>query len=166
MPTQICGILILLPSRSLKSYAKWVNKLFLDPFLKNQNWTYLWVNSQSKVLYSLFSLQNDGYRNILKVNCKTLAFTSCKAFLTNKERFETRLPASFSAWFLKKNTFLVIFYDLTKFYCLFSFKSWAVFQYVYCDYLLARLWSHKFWNETYLPHQGAFLYEQKLNTKI
>ena len=134
-----------------------VKKLFLDPFLKNQNWTYLWVNSQSKVLYSLFSLQSDGYRNILKVNCKTLAFTSCKAFLTNKKRFGTRLPASFSTWFLKKNIFLVIFYYLTKFYYLFSFKSWAVFQYVYCDCLLTRLWSHEFWSEPYLPHQGAFL---------
>ena len=28
-----------------KSYKNVVEKLFLDPFLKNQNWVYLWINS-------------------------------------------------------------------------------------------------------------------------
>ena len=32
-----------------------VEKLSPDPFLKNQNWAYLWINSL-KVLYSLFLL--------------------------------------------------------------------------------------------------------------
>ena len=41
---------------------------------------------------------------------ETIAFTSNKAFLKNKKRCGTSLPASFSAWFLKKNISLVILY--------------------------------------------------------
>ena len=33
-------------------------KLFPDPFLKKQNWAYLWINSL-KDLYSLFLLHAD-----------------------------------------------------------------------------------------------------------
>ena len=64
-----------------------VETLFPDPFLKNQNWAYICINS----------------RNTLKLNCGKLAFTFCKAFLKNKMRSGTSLPPSFSVWFLKKN---------------------------------------------------------------
>ena len=38
------------------NYTQYVaQKLFPDPFLKNQNYYYLWINSH-KVLYSLFLL--------------------------------------------------------------------------------------------------------------
>ena len=39
----------------------------------------------------------EDYRNMLKLTCRPLALTSYKAFLKNKERSETSLPASFSA---------------------------------------------------------------------
>ena len=52
-----------------------------------------------------------GYRNILKVSCITLAFFSYnKAFIKNKKRSGISQEVSFSAWFLKKKTYLVIFY--------------------------------------------------------
>ena len=41
--------------------------------------------------------QVDDYRNILKLNCRTLAFTSNKAFLKNKKRSRTNFLASYSA---------------------------------------------------------------------
>ena len=41
-------------------------------------------------------------RNILKLSCRPLAFTSRKAFLQSKKRSGTSLTASFSARFLKK----------------------------------------------------------------
>ena len=53
--------------------------------------------------------QIEGNRNILKLNCGPLAFISYKAFIENKNRSRTRLPDSFSAWFLKKNIYLVIY---------------------------------------------------------
>ena len=58
--------------------------------------------------------QVEGYRNILKLSCRPLAFTSYKAFLKNKKRSGTSLPASFSAWFLMKNISLVLNVFRTK----------------------------------------------------
>ena len=33
-----------------------VKKLFLDPFLKNQNWTYLWINSLNFYTVSFYHM--------------------------------------------------------------------------------------------------------------
>ena len=52
----------------------------------------------------------EGHQNILKLSCKPLAFTSCKAFLKNKKKSGTSPLAPYSALFLKKNIYLVIFY--------------------------------------------------------
>ena len=41
--------------------------------------------------------QVEGYRNILKLSCKPLAFTSYEAFLKNKKRSGTSLFETFSA---------------------------------------------------------------------
>ena len=59
------------------------------------------LDQQSKVLYSLILLyvQVEGNRHILKLRYRPLAFTSYKAFANNK----SSLPASISAWLLKKN---------------------------------------------------------------
>ena len=47
--------------------------------------------------------------NILKLSCRPLAFASYKAFLNHKKK--DSLPASFSAWFLKKN--IALLYPIT-----------------------------------------------------
>ena len=88
-----------------------VEKLFPGPFLKNQNWAYLW----SFIYFILIVCQVEEYRKWLKLRCRPLAFTSYKAFIKNKKRSRTSLPTSFSAWFLKKNVSVVIFYYLTNF---------------------------------------------------
>ena len=62
--------------------------------------------------------QVEGYRNILKLRCRPLAFTSYKAFLKIKKRSGTSLLALFSTWFLKKIISLVIFCYLIKFHYL------------------------------------------------
>ena len=69
-----------------------------------------------------------------------------KLFLLKYSVQVCSLPASFSAWSLKTNISAVIFYYLTKFQCLFAFTSRDIGQYVYCNCLLTRLWSQKFWN--------------------
>ena len=56
--------------------------------------------------------------------------------LENKKKFATNLFASFSAWFLKKNIYLSIFYLLTKFNRLDAFTSRHIGQYAYCNCLL------------------------------
>ena len=57
-------------------------------------------------------------------------------------------------------------YELTKFHCLNVFTSRDIGQYVYCNYLLTRLWCHKFWNFTYLFNQAVFRHDQKSKIKI
>ena len=77
----------------------------------NLNWAYLWINSLK--FYTVFTVfiicQIEDYLNILKLSCKPLASISEKAFLKSKIRFGTSLPASFPAWLLKKNIYLIIF---------------------------------------------------------
>ena len=98
------------------------------------------LDQETKVLYSLFC-QAEDYQNILKLSCRPH-----KEFFKNKNKTGTSPSDSFSAWFLKKNISVVIFDRLTKFHCLVALTSWDVGHYVYCNYLLTRFWSHKFWN--------------------
>ena len=58
-----------------------VEKLFPDPFLKNQNWAYYWINSLSFKHFAFIICQVEGYLKILKLSCRPLAFTSKKPFL-------------------------------------------------------------------------------------
>ena len=62
--------------------------------------------------------QVGDYRSILRLGSRPLALLSYKAFLKNKKRSEKIFPASFSEWFLKKNSFIVMFYYLINFHCL------------------------------------------------
>ena len=66
----------------LKNHTQNVVKiLFSDPFLKNQNWAYLWINSLSFIQFVFIVCQVKDPQNILKLNCRPLVFTSYKAFL-------------------------------------------------------------------------------------
>ena len=123
-----------------------VEKLFPGHFLKNHYWAYLWINIPRFIYFVSIVCQVEEYRKSLKLNCWPFAFTSYMAFSKNKKRSCTSLSASFSAWFLKKNTFVVIFYYLTKFECLVAFTSWDIGQYMYCNCSLTGLWRQKFWS--------------------
>ena len=106
-----------------KSYTKCNGEFIPRTFYKKSKLSILWINVVK--FYSFFIIcQVEGYRNILKLNCRPLATTTYKAFLKNKMRSETSLLGSFSAWFLKKNIYHVIFFYLIKFHCLFAFTSW------------------------------------------
>ena len=92
----------------------------------------------------------------MKLSCCPLAFTLHKAFLKEKKRSGTSLPYSFSAWFLKENISLVMFYQLKKFHCLVILTSWDIGQYVDSNCMLTRLWRHRFWNYAYPSNQAVF----------
>ena len=133
-------------------------KLFPDPFLKSQNCTCLWINS---LKFVFILCQVECYRNILKLTCRPLAFLpSYKALLKSKKRSGTSHPASFSAWFLKRNISLVIFYQLIKFHCLVDSTLWDIGPYVYCNCLLTRLWRHKL-KLTWSFQSNHFFYRNK-----
>ena len=77
-----------------KSYIKCCGKSNPRPFCKK---------SKLSILKFVFTAcQVEDYRKILKLSCRPLTFTSHKAFLETKKRSETSLPASVSAFFLKK----------------------------------------------------------------
>ena len=102
-----------------------VVKLFPD------NFPLLSLDQQSKVLYTLFLLyiQVEGYRNILKLRCRPLGFTSYVAFLKNKKRFGPILLASFSAWFLKKkylSHYILLTGQISLSDCLYYLRCWAI----------------------------------------
>ena len=80
-----------------------VENLVPNPFLKNQNWAYLWISSPKFTQFVYIVCQVEGSRNILKLSCRPLTFTSSKAFLKSKKRSGTSISASFCAWFFKKN---------------------------------------------------------------
>ena len=126
-------------------------------FEKHFSWKIIlkmWWRNYSQTLFSKIKIEHfmhfvfivcevEDNRKWSKLNCRPLAFTSYKAFLKNKKRSGTSLPASFSAWFLKKYISVVILYYLTKFHCLVVFTSWDI---VRCNCLLISLWRHEFWN--------------------
>ena len=118
-----------------KFYTKCRGDTILSPFSK-----------KSKLSIYLVSIvcQVEDYQNILKLSSRPLTFTSFEVFVKSKKRSGTSFPASFSAWLLRKNIFLVTFYYLIKFHCLVAFTLWDIAQYVYCNCLLTRLWRHKF----------------------
>ena len=115
-----------------------VEKLFPDTFLKHQNWACLWINNPKfYMLFVSIIFQLKGYRNVLKLSRRSLAFTWCKAFF-NKQKEE--LIWNYSAQFLKKDVFLIFFYWLNTFdHYLVVFTLWNIGQYVYRNYFLTRL---------------------------
>ena len=79
-----------------------------------------------------------------------------QSFLKNRKRSRTSFPATFSAWFLKKNIYFVIFFYLPWISLPGCFTSEDIEQYVYCICFLGMLWRHKLWNKPNLSNQGIF----------
>ena len=94
-----------------------IDRLFAGPFLKNQNWEYLWIN-----ILQFYILAADHLFLPYNINLflkEVLNWSPC---------------------------LVVIFYYLTKFQCLIVFTSWDIGLYVYCNCFLTRLWCQTFWN--------------------
>ena len=77
-------------------------KIFPALFLRNQNWVYLCINGL-KFLCCMFSLYVNLRATKIYWNqaARPLNFTFSNAFLKNKKRSRTSLPASFFSWFLE-----------------------------------------------------------------
>ena len=114
-----------------KSLTKCGGETFRRPFFKKPKLN-ISLDQYSKFLYIFFFIvwQVEDCRNRLKLSCRIIAFNSNKAFLKNKKRSGNSLPATFSAWFLKKNISVFIFFYLTKTQflvgCLSFEKYWAI----------------------------------------
>ena len=85
-----------------------------------------------------------------------MLLTLIKLLFQNKKRSGTSLSASFCLLLLKKNIYHVIFYWLTIFHCLVAFPLWDIWQYMYCNSFLTRLWRHKILNYPYISNRAVF----------
>ena len=84
----------------LKNHTQNVmEKLFPDPFMKIQNWAYLWINSLKFYTVCLYYMPSYGLSKYIQTKPQTTCFYLIYSFL---KRSGTSLPASISAWFLTK----------------------------------------------------------------
>ena len=118
-----------------------VKKLFLNPFLKNQNRGYLWIKSLKFYAVCFCCMPSWGLSNILKLCCKPLAFTYVK-FKKTKRRLELSLLTSFCMIFEEKyfSCYSLLTDQMSLSGCLF----WDIGQHMYCNCLLTRSWRHNF----------------------
>ena len=96
--------------------------LFPEPFLKNQNWAYLWINSLKFYSFCFYCKPSWGLSKYAETKLQTICFYLMQTLKKIKKRSETGLPGSFSAWLLKKSFPYYIL--LTKFHFLIAFTFW------------------------------------------
>ena len=128
-----------------------VEKLVPGPFLGNQKWPCLWINSLK--LFTVCFYWVICWRLSKYIETKLQATCFYLKLSIKKKRSGTSLPAL--KLFLK-NISLVIGYRLIRFDYLVAFTSWDIGKYVYYNCLLTRSWRHEFWNWFCLSNQAVF----------
>ena len=141
-----------------KPYTKCVGETSYRPFSKKLKLSiaYLWINSLNFYSVHFITSPSRWLAQCIKTKLLTTRSHFYKGFLKNKKRSGNSLPASCYAWFLQKSICFAMFYYLTKFHCLVVSTSWDIRKYMYRNCLLARLWSHKFWDSSYLSNQAVY----------
>ena len=121
-----------------KPYTKCGGETIPRPFSKNSKLR-ISLDQESKSFiqcfycfycYTVFLCQVEGYQNILKLNCRSLAFKTYQVFLIRKKWSGTILSVLFSAWFFFKNVSIILFCWLTNMFCLLSFTLQGIGQYI------------------------------------
>ena len=69
-----------------KSYTKFSRETIQYPFLKNQNWAYLWIYILNFIYFVSIVFQVEDYQKWLKLSYRPFAFTSYKTFLKKTKR--------------------------------------------------------------------------------
>ena len=141
-----------------------VEKLFLDSFLKSQNWAYLCINSLKFYTVCFYCMLSWRLSEYIETKLQATCFYLIKAFLKSKKRSGISHPASFSAWFSKKSTCLVQLTDQISLSGCFTF--WDIRRYVYCSCLLTRFDVMYFEINLIFLIKPIFLYNQKVKTNI
>ena len=65
-----------------------VEKLFLDPSLKSQNWVYFWINSLKFYTVCFYCMPNWGLSKYIETKLRVICFYLDKAFLETKRGLE------------------------------------------------------------------------------
>ena len=78
-----------------------MENLFSDPFLKSQNWAYVWINSLKCYTVCFYCMPSWVLWKYIETKLLTICFYAISSSL--KKQKGVCLTASFTAWFLKKN---------------------------------------------------------------
>ena len=96
---------------SLKNYTQnVVEELFPDPFLKNRNLAYLWINSLKFYIVCFYCMPSWGLSKYIETKLQTNCFYLIWSFFKKQKMPGTSFPGKFSVWFSRKNISLVVFY--------------------------------------------------------
>ena len=123
-----------------KSYTKCGGETSLRPFSGKLKLR-ISLDQLSKDLYSLFLLiLSSGLSKYIETKLQSGCFYLILSIFNKKRDLELVSLPHFLHNFWRK-IFLFIFL-----YCLVVLTFWDIGQYVYCSYLLTRLWRHEFCN--------------------
>ena len=123
-----------------KSYTKCGGETSLRPFSGKLKLR-ISLDQLSKDLYSLFLLiLSSGLSKYIETKLQSGCFYLILSIFNKKRDLELVSLPYFLHNFWRK-IFLFIFL-----YCLVVLTFWDIGQYVYCSYLLTRLWRHEFCN--------------------
>ena len=64
-----------------------VEKLFLDPFLKNQHWAYLWTKSSKFYAVCFYCIASSGLSKYIEIKLQTTCFYFLKLSLASLKLF-------------------------------------------------------------------------------
>ena len=121
-----------------------VEKIAPGPFLKNGNWVYLWINSLKFYTVILYYMSKSRTTKICKV-LTSLVLPHINLFKKTKIGLElVSLPHFLHGFWKKISRYILLNSPTDQIWCLISFTSWDIGQYVYCNYLCPSRWCHKF----------------------
>ena len=118
-----------------------VEKLVPDPFLKNWNRTYLWINSLKFYTVFLSYAKLRGLSKYVQTKLQTTCFYLILSFFKKTKR---GLELVFLSYFLHE-FWRIYSINWPGFIVWFSLL-WDIGQYLYRNCSLTRLWHHEFWN--------------------
>ena len=100
-----------------------VEKLFQDPFLKDQNWAYLWINSLNFCTVCFYCMLSWGLSKYIETKLQTTCFASYKSLLKTKRGLELVSPFHLlhNVWI--NNLFYLFLFICFIYFVLFSLSS-------------------------------------------
>ena len=128
-----------------KTYTNVVEKLFSDPFLKNQNWGSFWINDLYILyIFCFYCWSSWGISELIGTKLQTSCIYLIWNFKKKKKRGVELVSLPHFIHDFWRKIFLLL-RSFTKFQCLVPFTSWDIGKYGYYNSLLTKPWRNKFW---------------------
>ena len=112
-----------------KSLAKCVGELVPDPFLKNENWAYLWTNYIKFFTVCFCCMPNWGLSKYIKTNLQTTCLYHILSFFKKQKEVWNQSPCLiFSIIFEEKyfSSYILLIDQVSSSDCLYIARYWAL----------------------------------------